>query len=357
MCITFRNSSTSEQMNLFFEGKTYCIEPSDCVEVFTDKTEPVFSVSTTVFNELKSILLEPDVSTEHVQLKDKLLSKMATKFAEKIPQEILHVCVDYELTCRQLMNPVVDLQEGMYSLCDGKIADWLDLFPVVYAFARAETNDGTIAVRSIRTDNRKQYLKNIRKLLLILNWRLFLLDLFVFVPEYACVCLLASDFFISRLLRWLYQMSAAEREKIIAAKAELSEQGEKKKGFLQRFLRILVVILIIGGICWWGITSDPEVYVAQDFSSVVCFNETFIRIEGGLPADAERVYFEDYSAFYPLADGEYDMDNYHCYIYETPDGTRYMWLKDNCSDEQSDAKEYEDYRNPLVFKVTENAEE
>lgn len=44
MYITFRNSSTSEQMNLFFEGKTYCIDPSDCVEVFTDKTEPVFSV-------------------------------------------------------------------------------------------------------------------------------------------------------------------------------------------------------------------------------------------------------------------------------------------------------------------------
>ncbi|MBQ7118191.1 MAG: hypothetical protein IJN88_08280, partial [Clostridia bacterium] len=77
---------------------------------------------------------------------------------------------------------------------------------------------------------------------------------------------------------------------------------------------------------------------------------------GGLPSDAEDVFLEDYTAFYPLADGEYDIDNYYCYIYETPDGTRYMWLKDNCTDKENAKKDYEDYENPLVYKSVREQE-
>ncbi|MBQ5323516.1 MAG: hypothetical protein J6J07_08775, partial [Oscillospiraceae bacterium] len=99
-----------------------------------------------------------------------------------------------------------------------------------------------------------------------------------------------------------------------------------------------------------GIASEPEVLIAEDLSRVVCFDETFIRTDVGLPPDAEKSFLEDYNAFYPLPDGEYDTENYYCYIYETPDGTRYMWLKDNCTDPKNDKREYQDYESPLVFQ-------
>ncbi|MBQ3128173.1 MAG: hypothetical protein IJC13_03930 [Clostridia bacterium] len=51
------------------------------------------------------------------------------------------------------------------------------------------------------------------------------------------------------------------------------------------------------------------------------------------------------------------MDNYYCYIYETTDGTRYMWLKDNCTDEENKDKDYEDYDNPLVYKSVGEAQD
>jgi len=53
----------------------------------------------------------------------------------------------------------------------------------------------------------------------------------------------------------------------------------------------------------------------------------------------------------------YDIDNYYCYIYETTDGTRYMWIKDNCTDEENKDKDYEDYDNPLVYKSVGEAQD
>ena len=53
----------------------------------------------------------------------------------------------------------------------------------------------------------------------------------------------------------------------------------------------------------------------------------------------------------------YDIDNYYCYIYETTDGTRYMWLKDNCTNEENEKKNYKDYKNPLVYKSVGETEE
>lgn len=93
-----------------------------------------------------------------------------------------------------------------------------------------------------------------------------------------------------------------------------------------------------------------DVIISEDLNSVVCFDEKFVKIDGGLPSDAVDVFLEDYYAYYPLDNGEYDSDSYYCYIYETPDGTRYMWLKDNCTSEESEDMDYEDYDKPLVYK-------
>ena len=62
----------------------------------------------------------------------------------------------------------------------------------------------------------------------------------------------------------------------------------------------------------------------------------------------KKAFLENYSAAYPLGDGEYDEENYYCFVYEDSNGNRYMWLQDNY-DEDFD-KEYKDYENPMVYK-------
>ncbi|MBQ3519268.1 MAG: hypothetical protein IJA31_08115 [Clostridia bacterium] len=350
MYITFKNNSTSEKMHITVEDKKYVINPASAVDVFCRNEKLTFVAETSAFSELIQAAEETDESGECSRFKDKLLAKLSKKVAEKLPQAVLNISVHYEITCNGLQNTVVELQEGMYAVCDGKLADFLDLAPVVYVFARAETAGGQITVREADAVNRKQYLKLMRNLLLFLNWGTFFIDLFLFIPEYFSIRFFATHFYIKQLLTGLYKKTAPERARILSEKAEHAEQKEKKKGCLPSLVKGLLVLLIIGGICWWGITSEPEVLIAEDFSRVVCFDETFIKIDGGLPSDAEKTFLENYDAFYPLADGEYDMDNYDCYIYETPDGTRYMWLKANCTDPQNEKKDYADYENPLVYQ-------
>ena len=141
-----------------------------------------------------------------------------------------------------------------------------------------------------------------------------------------------------------------ERARILAEKELKYEEETEEKGCFTYILKGLLVLLVFVGIIVWVGESDPDVIISEDFSSVVCFDETFVKIDGGLPSDAEDVFLEDYTAYYPLAEGGYDTDNYYCRIYETPDGTRYMWIKDDCADVESSFKEYDDYENPLVYK-------
>ena len=176
------------------------------------------------------------------------------------------------------------------------------------------------------------------------------INLLFFVPEYLIIKLLSSNYYIKYLISGLYKKSAEEREKILIKKEQVYEEKEKKQAQLPSWAKVIAVIVALCGLFIWGMEGGPDVIISEDFSSVVCFDETFVKFDGGLPDDAEDVFLEDYAAFYLLADGEYDMDNYYCYIYETPEGTRYMWVKDNCADKESAKKDYEDYDNPLVYK-------
>ena len=353
MYITFKNNSTSSKMTVVIENKRYIINPENSVEIFCTNNKLIFIAQCSGFDELTDAVKDIDSEIDSYSLKDKILTKLTKKFIEKIPEVLLDTSIIYEVNFTDCENTVVDLYDGFYSVCDGEIADFLfDILFVGYTFPRAEVNS-EIKVLDAYPNNRKKYLKLMRKVLLFIHWGFILPNLLFFVPEYSIIKLFSSRFYVNRLFRKLYNKNKNDREAVLNKKEEHYKTEENNKGCLKGILKALIVLLILGGICYWGITSEPDVIIAEDFSSVTCFDETFIKTDNGLPTDAKDVFLEDYSAYYPLADGGYDMDNYYCHIYETPDGTRYMWLKDDCNNEENADKDYEDYDNPLVYKSTE----
>ncbi|MBQ9912685.1 MAG: hypothetical protein IJO73_00495 [Clostridia bacterium] len=350
MYITFKNNSTGAKMIVTVENQKHVINPECSVDIFFRSEKIEFIAETSALEELIDAVNEIDDNDGNDSFKERILKKFTKKTAEKLPDTVLNTSVKYEVTGADFSGIVINLYDGAYAICDGKIADFLDLVPIGYIFPRAETENGSIKVINVKTTNRKKYLKLIRNLLLFMHSGLTAINLLFFIPEYLIIKLLSSNFYIKNCLSWLYKKSADERESILFEKEHSYEKEEKKKILLPSGLKVVVVLVALCGLLIWGMASGPDVVISEDFSSVVCFEETFVKIDGGLPSDAEDVFLEDYTAFYPLADGEYDIDNYYCYIYETPDGTRYMWLKDNCTAEENADKEYEDYENPLVYK-------
>ncbi len=349
MYITFKNNSENSKMIIFLENRKYILNPENSVDVFCEKSNFIFETQCIAFEELTDAINEFDKLEQPCRLKDKFLKKITKAFVEKLPEIILDLTMKYEVNCNNNQNVTINLYDGFYSVCDGKIADFFDIMGVDYVFSRAET-DNEIKVVDVTANNRKKFLKLMRMMLLFINSSIIFVDWFLFVPEYFTIKFLSSHFYIKRLFKKLYNKTAEERTSLFYEKEQSCEKEENKKGCLGSFIKIFLVLLVFGGICFWGLTSEPEVIISEDFSYVTCFDETFVKIDGGLPEDAEDVFLEDYSAYYSLVDGGYDMDNYYCHIYETPDGTRYMWLKDDCTNEENVDKSYEDYENPLVYK-------
>lgn len=350
MYITFKNNSTSENMVISVDNVVYFLEPGKSSEIFCSSEKAIFEVKATAFDELNNLIKELDEESGSYSFRDKILSKFSKKIVKGISEAVLDITVKYEISCES-DNVFVNLYDGMYSVCDGKIADFFDIIPIGYVFARAEADFGKLKVLYTEASNRKSFLKLMRNLLLFMNWGIVFLDLFLFIPEYSIVKYYSSSLYIKKLFVNLYNKTEVERENILAEKQKNYEEEEKKKGCFSSLLKFLVPLLILGGICFWAMTSEPDVIISKDFSSVEYFDEVFVRIDGGMPENAKDVFLEEYTAWYPTDDeGGYDMDNYYCYIFETPDGTRYMWLKDNCTTEENTDKDYEDYEKPLVYK-------
>lgn len=349
MYVTFKNNSIGTKMIVTVQKQRHIISPESSVEVFVQSANFQFLAETSALDELIDAVNEINDNDKNDSLKDRILTKLAKKTAQKLPDTVLNTCVKYEVSSTDFSNITINLYDGAYAICNGNFADFLDLVPIGYIFPRAEAENGSIRVADVNTTNRKKYLKLVRNLLLFMHSGLTAINLLFFIPEYLLIKLLSSNFYIKTWLSGLYRKTFDEREFILKKSEERYENENTKK---KRFPAALKVLIVLSVLCviFWGITSEPDVVISEDFQAVVCFEETFVKIESGLPSDAEDVFLEDYSAYYPLADGEYDMDNFYCYIYETPDGTRYMWLKDNCTNKENKNKDYADYENPLVYK-------
>ena len=356
MYVTFKNSSTETKMIVTVENQQLTIAPEDTAEVFCNSQTVRFQARACAFEELEEALNEVDDNDKNDSFKDRVLTKLVKKASKKITEIAIDTTVTYEITFADSENVVIHLLDGAYSVCDGKFADACDMVPVIYIFSRAEVDRGEARVVDVVANNRKKFLKLMRSLLLFANWNFILPDLFFFILEYLAVKFCASHFFIKQLFSSLYRKEPSKRGRILFLKEQKYEKIDEKGGCLTALLKGLIVLLIIGGLVLWANSGDNDVIISEDFSSVAYFDETFVRIEGGLPENAEDVFLEEFSAYYPLDDGSYDMDNYCCYIYETPDGTRYMWLKDGCTKVENSFKDYEDYENPLVYKSTGETE-
>lgn len=356
MYLTFRNISTQEKVIVIVENQRYIINPLESIDVFCQNENPQFTTQPTFFSDIEEAVNEIDSTEEVSSRKEKLLAKLAKIFIKKIPEAILNISITYAVNCDSLQSVVVNLFDGIYSVCDGFFADFLDMVPVAMVFSRAETVDGTLKIVDVESINRKKYLKLWRNILLFTHWGLLFLNLTLFIPEYLTVRYFSSNFYLKKLFRRLYGKTLEQRAQILFKKEQKYEK-EEKSGCLKDFLFLLVIGLLLFGLIFWASTSDPDVIVSEDLNTVVCFDETFVKTSEKLPSDAEKQKWESYSAHYTLPDGDYDSDSYYCYIYETPDGTRYMWLKEDYEKEENVNKDYKDYENPLIYKSTNSAVE
>lgn len=345
MYITFKNTG-EEHIFLHVGNRPVTLEPKASVEI------PLFGDKISFITQVVPVDLIKDIEEEDYKpekFKDKILYKLAKIFAKTMPDMALYTSVTYELS-NIVGDTTIELNEAMYANFTGVIAELFDMFDVLHYFVKAEVTTGSLKVIKAVSTNRKKYLKLYRNLLLFLHWGLILPNLTLFIPKYILAKCFSSGFFMKILLKKLYAFSPQARKTALEKNNEKIDEPGTGKGCLKTVVILVLFLLILSGLCHWADSSDPNVVINKNFNEVVCFDETFERIEGKLPEDAEAVFFEHYSAYYPMADGEYDEDTYYCYIYETPSGERYMWLKTDCSNEENYDKEYEDYENPVVYK-------
>lgn len=341
MNVIFRNISKDNRMTFFVQEQKYVVDAGSYVNVLSSDNKLVFTVDIEPVDLTDGI---DDITAE--TFKGKVLKKLSKKFLQKLPDAALYTSVTYKLT-GEYSNVTVEFDESAYSVLDGVIAEELfEMPPLIYAFAQGETAFGTLRAVKSKSLNKKRYRKLYTGLLLFVDWVLFLPNLLFFIPKLFVALFFMSDFFVSKLLAKLYKYSPEKRNLIIAQKSDI--QSHRFKDYLKGIG--IVLLVVVAGVLFYNLlTSDYDVIIAEDFQSIVCFDEVFVRMDGELPDDATKSFLEDYHAYYPLADGGYDTDNYYCYIYEDSEGNRYMWLKDGCAEDKNADKDYEDYENPIVY--------
>lgn len=252
MYITFKNYSTSEKMIISFGNQKITVNPESSVDAFHSGDKLEFEAQINPFEELLEGIDEIDENDKNESFKDRMLTKLTKKAIKKIPEIVLNIAVKYEISFSDYQNPVVNLFDGAYSVCDGKLADFFDMVPVAMCFSRAETDCGEIKVTDVEVLNRKRFLRLVRNILLFVHWGFLLIDLlFFFVPEYTIVKFCSSHFFVKRLLGSLYKKPPLERARILAEK-ELRYEDEKEEGCLTYILKGLIALAVIIGIFVWA---------------------------------------------------------------------------------------------------------
>ncbi len=347
MFITFRNTDEYCKIILTCENRSYTLVPKGEVAV------PFFGgkVSFTAEMLLPDFSDELQIDRSKDKVSAKVMKRLAKKLVDKFPSMVLLTTVTYELT-DTAEDCDVFFCDGTYSVCDGYVADFFDMMPVGFCFAQAETSKGTLRITGVKTVNRKQYLKVQRNFNLFMDWGLILPDLLLFVPKYILIRFYyTTDFYVSKTLKELYRLEPAQRLEHICQKERKREKVEKGFGCLKALLWGIIIFALFIGIGLWASSGEPDVVMKEDFSEVVCFDEVFVRIDGGLPTDARETFLEDYSVDYRRPDGGYDPFNYECHIYEDSAGNRYMWVKTDCKNPRNAYKDYDDYENPLVFRA------
>ena len=340
MNITFENISKSQAIKIDINNTYYVIEPENNIDISITDDKTVFTAE----------LLPVDFSDAFGEdftpkgLKEKFLYKASKKFTEKLPEMTLNTVVTYEFAS-DYNNVILELSDCEYSVADEEIADFFDMNPIVYSFPRAESNFCSLIIKNTNVTNRKRFLKLYR------TAQLFI-DYYFFIFIYALAKHFTTDKYVHNKLKNFYSVSNVDRNRIIENKiAKIEKATSEKHGHRQGLLKFAIVLLAVGGLFYWAMTSEPDVIISEDFSQIVCYDETFELYNGSIPEDAKDKFLEDYFAERLLSDGEYVSDDgYYCYVYEDSNGDRYMWLKEDWYNKFDRHKTYEDYDNPKIYK-------
>ena len=252
MYVTFKNNSTSSKMMITVDNRRYTVNAESSVEIFCANPKLTFFAQCSGFDELTEAANELDEEARNSGFKNKILAKLTKKLVEKIPEALVNVTIKYEISFTDCENAVVNLYDGIYTVCDGEFAEFfLDIMFVGFVFSRAEA-EGEIKALDALPSNRKKFLKLARKLLFFVHWGLFLPDLFFFIPEYSIVKFLSSHLYVKRLFRRLYNKTATDRAELLSKKEQKYEEEATPKGCISDIIKILIVFLILGGICLWA---------------------------------------------------------------------------------------------------------
>ena len=152
MIVTFRNNTSDSQIKVNVAEREYLINAQSAVNV------SVYDSSLSFTAELLPSDLSKSFEGEETptKLKDRILFRLAKKFAEKIPQLGLYSVCEYSLS-EITDGMTVELYDGAYSVLDGTFSLWfLEMIPVVFSFARAEVMTGKLSFNRARLVNRKK---------------------------------------------------------------------------------------------------------------------------------------------------------------------------------------------------------
>ncbi len=251
MNVTFRNLSTDSTMILSVRNGTYPLKPESEIYIPYLDDGVSFTAEITPVDLLEGF----KEGSEGESLKERILYKLTKKFAEKLPELQIYTAVTYELKST-FDNVTVELKDASDASCTGNICDFFDMVPVAYSFAEAESPFGTLSVTDVKTTNRKQYLKLLRKVLLFIDWGLIFPDLFFFIPKYLTVRLLSGNRYITRRIKKLYEMSPEERTGFLQKRERELDTQNKNSGCLTDILKVLIVLLLIIGLFVWANFSE-----------------------------------------------------------------------------------------------------
>ncbi len=253
MFITFRNNSSDSSIKLNINNTSYLLEPGSDVEASIYDDFVSFSAEI-LPTDLASGWDEEETPKK---LKDRIFFKLAKKFAEKIPELGLYSSCEYEIS--EITNGMtIELYDGGYSVLDGKISDYLfEMVPIIFTFARAEVISGKLKFKRAKLVNHKKFLKIVRNILLFIDTDLFLPNLIFFIPKYIVERFLATGIYLTIIMKWLYSMSVTDRVHKINAKLK-DVDIRSKRSFLSAVIKTVLAILIIYGIGYLVVSSDPE---------------------------------------------------------------------------------------------------
>lgn len=251
MNVTFRNLSSDSTVILSVGNSTYPLKPESEIYI------PYLNSGASFTAEIKPVDLLEDFEedSEGENFKERILYKLTKKFAEKLPELQIYTAVTYELksTCDDV---TVEFKDTSDASCVGNVCDFFDMVPVAYSFAKAETAFGTLTVTDVKTTNKKQYLKLLRKVLLFIDWGLIFPDLFFFIPKYLVTKMLSSNWYIAKRIKKLYEMSPEERIGYLHKREKELDAQSENSGCLMDILKVLIVFLFIAALFIWANSSE-----------------------------------------------------------------------------------------------------